>query len=176
MDNALTQEIGRLFEKSANLEQQIKNAQKSLDTEEDEYTMYLEKQKTDSLNAIRLGEIVKENGWISKTEYGERASNQAIKMIRNATLAQQTEFLPILKEAKNNKEVNLAEMAFVEDMILKGNNKKQLYGTQLSFNKDKGRNDVYPIENPSEVNARRLSVGLDSLHVYCKKFGIKYTY
>ena len=63
-------------------------------------------------------------------------------------------------------------LALLEDRILMRTGKKQKYGSQVTC--PNGVCDVYPIEDPDNVNKRRASVGLEPIEDYLMRFGIEY--
>ena len=63
----------------------------------------------------------------------------------------------------------------MEDRVLLGEGKKQIYGTQLRSGRDTGGQWVLePIEDEAGVDARRAAVGLPPLAEYLKAFGLEY--
>lgn len=64
-------------------------------------------------------------------------------------------------------------MAMMQDRILMREGKKQIYGSQVVYNKT-GEQIFYPIEDETNVNIRREKVGLQPLEEYAKYFGIDY--
>ena len=52
--------------------------------------------------------------------------------------------------------------------------KKQIYGTQLTWNEKTGRYELYPIEDEEHVDLLRASVGLQPIAEYLKDFGLRY--
>ncbi len=51
--------------------------------------------------------------------------------------------------------------------------KKQLYGSQVVFNKTADQ-EFYPIEDEKNVNIRRKKVGLGPMESFAENFGIDY--
>ncbi|WP_394674541.1 DUF6624 domain-containing protein [uncultured Chryseobacterium sp.] len=60
---------------------------------------------------------------------------------------------------------NITNMAYLRDRINKNSKKPQIYGTQVSRNKN-GKYEVYPIQNSESVDDRRKNVGLEPLKEY----------
>jgi hypothetical protein len=48
----------------------------------------------------------------------------------------------------------------------------EVYGTQLGIDQETGKYFVLPIQDPEEVDKRRLKLGLGPLSEYLKRFGI----
>ena len=129
----------------------------------------------DSKNRQRLDEIVKEYGWPKRSVFGEEASGVAFLIVQHAELDYQKKYLPLIKEAANQKEARQSDPALLEDRILTREGKKQIYGTQLRLNQTTQLMELYPIEDEENVDARRAAVGLEPLAIYLKRaFGIDY--
>ena len=52
--------------------------------------------------------------------------------------------------------------------------KKQIYGTQLTWNEKSRRFELYPIEDEEHVDLLRASIGLQPIAEYLKTFGLEY--
>ncbi len=65
-------------------------------------------------------------------------------------------------------------LALLEDRVLMGQGKKQVYGTQVTFHQTTGKPELYPVENEPEVDSRRARVGLPPFREYLSEFGIDY--
>jgi hypothetical protein len=66
------------------------------------------------------------------------------------------------------------DLALLQDRILMRQGKKQLFGSQVVFNKDTGAPEFYPIEDEKNVNARRTKIGMEPLEEYAAHFGMDY--
>ena len=129
----------------------------------------------DGKNRQRLDEIVKQHGWPKKSVFGEEASGVAFLIVQHAELDYQKKYLPLIKNAVDQKEARRSDLAMLEDRILTREGKKQLYGTQLRLNQTTQRMELYPIEDEENVDSRRAAVGLEPLALYLKRgFGIDY--
>ncbi|MGH9936407.1 MAG: DUF6624 domain-containing protein [Blastocatellia bacterium] len=129
----------------------------------------------DSQNRQRLDEIVKEYGWPKTSVFGNEASGVAFLIVQHAELEYQKKYLPLIKAAATRNEARPSDLAMLEDSILVGDGKKQIYGTQARLNRTTQRMELYPIQDEENVDARRAAVGLASLAQYLKDaFGIDY--
>jgi hypothetical protein len=78
-----------------------------------------------------------------------------------------------LEQSVKDGESQAYDLAMLQDRVLMRQGKKQIYGSQVVFNKT-GEPVFYPIEDERNVNARRKKVGLEPLEEYAKFFGIEY--
>lgn len=132
-------------------------------------------EEVDRKNIERLEQIIKEHGWPGKSLVGEKASQAAFLILQHAELKRQEAYLPLLKDAAAKGEASRADVALLEDRVLVGEGKKQIYGSQLHFGPDTGGKWViYPIEDEDQVDARRAAVGLPPMAEYLKLFNLEY--
>jgi hypothetical protein len=94
-------------------------------------------------------------------------------LIQHSPVEYQKKYFPQIEKSAYNGDIPLSDVAYLTDKILVGENKKQLYGTQLKHNKD-GSYELYPMEDEKNVNVRRSQFGLSSIEEYAKNFGIDY--
>ncbi len=134
-------------------------------------TLWARQNYSDSVNLIRIRQIIREFGYPGKSLVGEQAST-AWLVIQHADLTTQEEYLPIMKEAADKGELPKSDFALLVDRIRMRKGEKQLYGSQLEL-KD-GRYVFYPIEDEPNVNKRRAEMDLVPLEEYAKHFGIEY--
>ena len=128
----------------------------------------------DSLNTIRVIEILEEYGYPGKTLVGDQAST-AFLVIQHADIEIQEKYLPLLTEAAEKDELRYSSLALLIDRVNMRNNKPQIYGSQLQRDEATGGWKFYEIEDEKNVNVRRAKVGLGPLEDYAKRFGLEYT-
>jgi hypothetical protein len=126
----------------------------------------------DSCNQVQVKALIVKYGWMGKSLIGNY--NQVLFLvIQHADLATQEKYFPLLKESVDQGESSPADAAMLEDRILMRQSKKQIYGSQVVFNKTGGQ-EFYPIEDEKNVNLRRAKAGLQPIEEYAKYFGIDY--
>jgi hypothetical protein len=96
---------------------------------------------------------------------GADASNAAFLILQHAPLARQKALLPLFRRAVSAGNARAADLALLEDRILVGEGKKQLYGSQVTAGPE-GVPRLHPIEDPDNVDSRRSAVGLPPLKEY----------
>ncbi|MCD6012458.1 MAG: hypothetical protein K0Q79_2320 [Flavipsychrobacter sp.] len=127
----------------------------------------------DSTNLVRVEYIVKKYGWLGRSAIGTRANFTLYLVIQHAELEVQEKYLPLLKKSVDDSESRPVDLAYLQDRVLMRKGKKQLYGSQVVFDKT-GAQVLHPIEDEKNVNVRRAGVGLEPLEEYAKFFGINY--
>lgn len=128
----------------------------------------------DEENRKRLVEIIDQSGWPKKSVVGERAVLTAFLVVQHAGIDLQKRYLPLLRSAAEAGEVKLNWLALLEDRVLVGEGKKQLYGSQLRGQKEVKGWQLEHIEDEVNVDERRAKMGLGPLAEYLKGFGIEY--
>ena len=79
----------------------------------------------------------------------------------------------MMREAVKKGKAFPQSLALLEDRVLTGQGKEQIYGSQLRIDST-GKNSFFPIMDEWNVNKRRASVGLGPLEEYAKHFGVEY--
>ena len=86
--------------------------------------------ETDSVNIIKVSDILSRYGWPGEEIVGGSGSSAIWAIIQHSTLENQEKYLPLMREAVKNGKARPAQLALLEDRILVGNGKEQIYGTQ----------------------------------------------
>ncbi len=129
----------------------------------------------DSVNLIKVTEIINKNGWPGEEIIGWYGSSALWVVFQHSTLENQEKYLPLMKEAVKKGKARSAQLALLEDRILVRNGKEQIYGTQAGTD-SLGIYKIWPIKDERNVNKRRFSVGLGPLQWYAKQIGLRYTF
>ena len=133
-------------------------------------------QATDDKNTKKLKEIIKTSGFPKKDSVGVEGVFAAFLIVQHTRdPALQNQCMPFLLEAAKAKDLKYIAVAIFQDKMLMKQGKKQMFGTQLSTNKQTGKKELYPIEDEANVNDRREEAGLPPLEDSLKKLGILYT-
>ena len=129
----------------------------------------------DSINLVKVTAILDKYGWLGIDDIGEKANTALFIVIQHADgdTAIQRKYLPMMREAVRHKKAQPDQLALLEDRVLTNQGKPQIYGTQVHAGKN-GKNVFFPIADERNVNKRRAAVGLESLEVYARYFGIDY--
>ena len=152
-----------------------KNETLAADEKEKRVSAIWEKQnKLDKRNIKRLAEIIEKYGWPVRSLVGKEGSLAAFLVVQHGDVEYQKKYFPMLKGAVRKGEADPDDAAMLEDRILMREGKKQIYGTQLSFNQVTKKLELWPIEDEEGVDVRRASVGLGPLAEYVKRFGLEY--
>ena len=124
--------------------------------------------ETDRENLAWMREVVRRHGWPGKSLVGTDGANAAWLLVQHADHDRpfQKRCLVLLEEAVKKGEAAGEQLAYLTDRVRVGENKKQVYGTQLRLVDGKYR--PQPIEDEANVDKRRKAVGLPPLAVYLR--------
>jgi hypothetical protein len=128
----------------------------------------------DSVNCIKVTKILDEHGWLGINEIGSSGNTTLFLVIQHSDLQVQEKYLPMMRQAVEDGKAEASSLALLEDRVLLGQGKKQLYGSQIEYDPLTLKYLVSPIEDEPNVNKRRAEVGLDPLEDYVKIWGIEY--
>lgn len=120
----------------------------------------------DSLNLIKVKEILDNKGWLGPKIIGQQGNSTLFLVIQHSDLETQENYLPMMKEAVKNGNADPSSLALLEDRVALGKGKKQIYGSQIGRNDVTGKYYVLPLIDPDNVNKRREEVGLGSIQEY----------
>lgn len=129
-------------------------------------------QYIDSCNLVQVKALITKYGWMGKNLIGHY-NRVLFLVIQHADLATQENYFPLLQESVDKGESSQSDAAMLQDRILMRQGKKQIYGSQVVFNKTGGQ-EFYPIEDEKNVNLRRAKVGMQPIEEYAIYFGIEY--
>jgi len=143
--------------------------------------IWLEMKKRDSLNLIKVEELIKLYGYPGKSLVGEPTNIAVWYVIQHSSKI--GEYLSMIEKEAKKKEIPFTYFAKMQDRFLTQQGKEQIYGTQGQMkqitNKETGKkeffNYVSPIENPTRVNDRRRKAGFTTtVEENAKEMGMEY--
>jgi tetratricopeptide (TPR) repeat protein len=121
-----------------------------------------------------LDEMLDRKGWPRIAAVGPEAAMAAYLVIMHGTSVLQRKYLPAIKAVCEAGELPWARYANIYDRACFNENKPQRYGTHTRYNEQTKSEELYPIEDEANVNARRKGLGLEPLEDHLKRLGIAY--
>lgn len=128
--------------------------------------------KNDSINLIQIKSILNTYGWLGTDEIGEEGNSVLFLVIQHSNLETQVEYLPMMRDAVKKGKAKARSLALLEDRILLGQGKKQIYGSQIGVVTETQEYYLAPLEDPDNVDKRRAEVGLGTLAQYLLNWNI----
>lgn len=126
----------------------------------------------DSINLIKVTEILDNYGWVGANKVGEQANQTLFLVIQHSDLKTQQKYLPMMREAVKNNNASGSALALLEDRVALREGKKQIYGSQIGYDNVTNKSYVLPLDDPDNVDKRRAEVGLGLLADYVKRWNI----
>ncbi|WP_345953651.1 DUF6624 domain-containing protein [Mucilaginibacter sp. PAMB04168] len=132
--------------------------------------------RIDSLNLIFIENTFKQYGYPGKKLVGEPANESAWNVIQHS--GKIARYITVIETAANHRELPYRLYAMMLDRHLMDEGKEQIYGTQATCrNLKNGKQDcfIWPVKNPSTVNARRINAGFTTtVEENAKRLGVNY--
>jgi hypothetical protein len=122
--------------------------------------------EADSVNLIKVSEIIDTYGWLGPDAVGHEGSLTLFMVIQHAPLAAQEKYLPVMRQAVKDGRARAASLAMLEDRVALRKGGKQTFGSQVSWDMKNGTYYVLPLDDPDHVDKRRAEVGLAPLAEY----------
>jgi len=136
--------------------------------------LFRKMKEADSLNLIQVEGIISKYGWLSYNTIGNQGNTTLFMVIQHSDLKTQEKYLPIMREAVKNGKAKPHSLALLEDRVALLQGKKQIYGSQVSWNMKTNAAFVAPLYDPNNVDKRRAEVGLPPLAEYLAEMEIKW--
>jgi hypothetical protein len=121
--------------------------------------------KIDNENQEELKKIIEKIGWPTISKVGAVTSKEAWLIAQHSDYDFQKKCLSLMKNNKND--IRGIDLAYLTDRTLIRENKPQIYGTQLTKNKE-GKLEPHPIKDRKNVDRRREEIELKKLDHYIK--------
>jgi len=126
----------------------------------------------DSINLIKIMEILDERGWLGADVIGGQGNQTLFLVIQHAPLEVQKKYLPMMREAVKKGNARSRSLALLEDRVALRQGGRQLYGSQVGRDQETGEYYVLPLDDPMNVDKRRAEMGLGLLQDYVGRWGI----
>ena len=127
-----------------------------------------EQDRADSLNRVAVDSLL-QNGW--PDGLSEQSNRTIWLIIDHADVEYQERYLPLIEQQAVRGTISPSDYATLLDRVNVRRQRPQRYGTQTGYKQcdDEVFTFVYPIEDIDALDSLRLSVGLDSLHLYLRQ-------
>lgn len=115
----------------------------------------------DSLNLVEAEKIISEFGYPGKSLVGEPTNKAIWYVIQHSDKIEQ--YFPLMQKAGDEGELPNTLVGMMHDRLLMGQNKPQIYGTQVAGRKIEATGEwfqfVWPIAEPKKANELRALAG-----------------
>ena len=128
--------------------------------------------KKDSVNLVKVRDILDTHGWPSKTKIGKKGNSTLFLVIQHANFDVQTTYFPMIQKAMLQGSLAKRQYAMFYDRLLLGQGNKQIFGTQLAMDKSSKKPYVLPLKDPMNVDKRREEMGLNTMQENLNRWNI----
>ena len=128
--------------------------------------------RSDSLNRVEVVRIIDNYGWMGPGQVGYAASSAMYYVIMHADLETQEKYISVIRDAVKEGKAEGGNLAMLEDRVALREGKKQIYGTQIRKNNITNEYYLAPLEDPLNVDERRVKMGMKTLGEYIKQYNI----
>ena len=130
--------------------------------------------EVDASNLKIVEQIIEKHGWLGPEEIGKKANSTLFLVIQHSNLEVQEKYLPIMRQAVKDGKARSQSFALLEDRVLLGQGKLQIYGSQIHTDPNTNEMYVAPLQEPEKVNERRENMGLGTIEEYAAYFEIEW--
>ncbi|WP_316803248.1 DUF6624 domain-containing protein [Pedobacter nototheniae] len=175
LKNPLATELSEIRKKDQDLRLELDGIRKKNGPNTDEEKALWKKiNALDSVNVIRVTDIIDEKGWLSPEKIGYKGNQTLFLVIQHAKLSVQQKYLPVMRIAVKKGHALARDFAFLEDRVAMRTGKNQIYGSQTTLDKTSSIYYLYPVADVDHLDERRAKVGLESIADYMKSFDQKW--
>jgi hypothetical protein len=154
---------------------QLEHVQSTYGGDSKEMQALIKKTNTsDSINFIKVEAILEKYGWLGAEVIGHEGNSTLFLVIQHSPLASQQKYLPMMRDAVSKGNAEARSLALLEDRVALRLGKRQLYGSQISWDMKTNEYYVLPLEDPDNVDKRRATMGLETLSDYISRFNMKW--
>jgi len=117
----------------------------------------------DAINIKTVTQILNKYGWPGPNQIGNKANKAIFLVIQHSDPQILINFKSIVDSAYSQKNIIPSDYALYIDRYATYTSGKQIYGTQYQYDSITHKEVLYPIEDPGNVNSRRIQMGLSPL-------------
>jgi hypothetical protein len=125
-------------------------------------------QSMDAAHQARLAAIIAAHGWPRRADVGGRATMAAFTIVQHAPVEFQRKVFADAQRAAASDDIDRSALAALEDRIRVHDKRPQRFGTQVEIRN--GGVTLWPVEDPTALDARRREVGLMPICAYLALF------
>ena len=126
----------------------------------------------DRQNQVTVVSIFENCGIPDAKIVGKESIYSMFMVIQHASRKLREKYIPVFKDQADKGVLDKGTLALMEDRLLMDQGKKQIYGTQLRMSSTASGYEVWPIEDPQNVDKHRAKVGLGPIKDYMEHFNV----
>ena len=130
--------------------------------------------KIDRENLVTIVSLIEKCGMPTLKEVNQKQMSAIWLVFQHADNYHRKKYLSQLKKSAENGDLRKSQMALMEDRILMIDGKPQIYGSQISQDRENGGWKIYDLANPETVDKRRAEIGMEPLSEYVSRWNIEF--
>jgi hypothetical protein len=172
IDSVLYKKIAAMFQEDQKWRIEYSKVNSGQKSDYTEKTISENWTKADNLNLLSAKNIIKAYGFPGYKLVGASGSDMFWAIVQHGDndLPFQEKALLLMDAQVKRKNASSEKHALLQDRVLLNKGKKQLFGTQVRYNKETDTAEPFPIEDPKNVDKRRKAVGLSTLKEYLLQY------
>ncbi|MCE7994513.1 MAG: hypothetical protein HEP71_21190 [Roseivirga sp.] len=119
--------------------------------------------------------IIEQCGMPTLENVDRKHINTLWLVFQHGTHRYRKEYFSYFQMAAEKDELNKGSVALMQDRILMGDKKPQIYGSQVRGSGPDGSFELYELQDPEYVDQRRAEMGLGPLEEYVARWGIEFS-
>lgn len=119
-------------------------------------------------NEKKIREILDNYGWPDLDVIGEQGNITICAVIQHSDNNIRIKYLPIMRKAVNDKQLNPRFLVRAEDRIATERGDLQIYGGQMKYYPETKSFNVWPVYDPINIDKRRAKIGLGPITDHLK--------
>jgi len=172
-DKTLGVTFNAIYFQDVKYRRQVKEIETKFGFQSDTAKAYWEMIKeNDSITLTKVIKVLDTRGWLGSDIIGVLGNRTLFLAIQHSDLKTQEKYLPLMKEAVQKGNAHPSNFAYLIDRVALRKGKRQLYGSQLARDQKTGEYYILPLEDPDNVDIRRIQVGLGKLQDNISHFGM----
>lgn len=120
------------------------------------------------INEKKIRDILDSYGWPNKEMSGEMGNRTICNVIQHSDNAIRLKYLPMMKQAVNEKKLEPSFLVRAEDRIATERGDLQIYGGQMKYYPETKTFNVWPVYDPVNIDKRRAEIGLEPIAEFLK--------
>jgi len=120
------------------------------------------------INERKIREILDNDGWPDVAIIGESGNRTICNVIQHAENEVRILYLPMMKEAVKDGNLNPQLLVRAEDRIATERGDLQIYGGQMKYYPETKSFNVWPVYDPINIDKRRAEIGLGPIAEFLK--------
>lgn len=126
----------------------------------------------DSLNLAYITSLLENRGWPSRKTVGDTAVLAPFFVLQHSGDPEvMNRFFPLVKAMVENGDISPRSLAYYTDRLAMLRKEPQVFGTQVFFNSETERMELYPVRNIDSLDIRRTAAELGPIDDYLNSMG-----